>query len=147
MFNQNCIDFSDDWKIFINHLTFQDLRVNFELLLQNIKDAGKKVSLWLQVTRHFVLLKYEWIIAIFSRKSDSTFTNVCLSVVAKPLKQLKINDFHPLHPSSFIIHHSSLILRLLSFSACFFYCWWMFGTNLRTINISKSNIGTWLGWV
>ena len=83
MFNQNCIDFSDDWKIFINHLTFQDLRVNFELLLQNIKDVGKKVSLWLQVTRHFVLLKYEWIIAIFSRKSDSTFTNVCSSVVSK----------------------------------------------------------------
>ena len=102
MFNQNCIDFSDDWKIFINHLTFQDLRVNFELLLQNIKDAGKKVSLWLQVTRHFVLLKYEWIIAIFSRKSDSTFTSVRL-LSAKPLKQLRINDFHPLHPSSFII--------------------------------------------
>jgi len=76
MFNQNCIDFSDDWKISINHLTFQDLRVNFELLLQNIKDVGKKVSLWLQVTRHFVLLKFEWIIAMFSRKSDSRITNV-----------------------------------------------------------------------
>ena len=117
MFNQNCIDFSDDWKIFINHLTFQDLRVNFELLLQNIKDVGKKVSLWLQVTRHFVLLKYEWIIAIFSRKSDSTFTNVCSSVVSKTPQTAKNQWFPP--SSSFIIHHSSLILRLLSFSACF----------------------------
>ena len=73
-------------------------------------------------------------VTIFSRESDSTFTNV------RPLVRSSVSktpQHHPslfvIHPSSFfihpsfILHHSSSILihpsfisQLLSFSACFF---------------------------
>ena len=52
---------------------------------------------------------------LFSCKSDSTITNVRPSVI----KQSPSTALNHHHPSSFIIHHSSLISRLLSFSACF----------------------------
>ena len=56
---------------------------------------------------------------IFSRKSDSTFNNVCpficpsVHLSSKPLNSLKSSSFS--HPSSFFIH-LSFILRLVSFS-------------------------------
>ena len=69
---------------------------------------------------------------LFSRKSDSKFTNVCSSVHLSVCKTPQQLEKIILHHSSFIIHHSSIILhhfssffihpffisRLLSFSAC-----------------------------
>ena len=66
---------------------------------------------------------------MFSCKSNSTFTNVCLLLslsVTKTLNSIKSSSFI-LHHSSFILHHPSsffihpsFISRLLSFSACLF---------------------------
>ena len=69
---------------------------------------------------------------VFSHKSDSTIINVCPFVCSFVCLSVLKQNFQTalsqsLHPSSFIIHHSSFtffihpsfISRLLSFSACF----------------------------
>ena len=61
--------------------------------------------------------------SVFSRESDSTFTNVYLLVCLSVRHQNPSTAWNH-HPSSFIIHHSSFfihpsfILRLLSFLVC-----------------------------
>ena len=87
------------------------------------------------------------LVTVFSRKSDSTTTNVCLS--PKPLNSLKSSSFF-IHPSSFFIHtssffihpseffiHPSFISRLLSFSACLNLMASLSLFNLFTIYVSE----------
>ena len=100
-----------------HHLAILDINSSFQILIFHGEISKEGVLILFGFVHkvielfffHFTALLF--INIIFSHESDSTITNVCLSVChkSKPINSLKSSSFI-IHSSSFIILHSSFIL-------------------------------------